>query len=383
MDLSHRAGLYVHVPFCRSKCPYCSFSSAVPQPGDIRDYVEALRRQMRQMAARPEIEGLTFATVFFGGGTPSLLPPEVLSLLLADCRALFSFGIEQTEISIEVNPATIDAAGLQQLRRAGFNRVSLGIQSLDDRDLASLGRIHTAAEALATISAARHAGFDNLSCDLMYGLPGQTAQSWQRILERMLAVTPEHCSLYELTVEEGTPLSRQVEQGQWFLPPEEEVLAMMATTANMVSCAGLVRYEISNYAAPGRECQHNLNYWHNGCYLGFGPAAVSAFGGRRLTAVPVLRAYCQRLTTGQPVWDEIEQLPPEAALRETVIMGLRMLSGVSVTGLRERFDLDLVSYYGATLDLLIGQGLLVLAGDRLFLAPKGLPLANQVMARLV
>jgi oxygen-independent coproporphyrinogen-3 oxidase len=158
---------------------------------------------------------------------------------------------------------------------------------------------------------------------------------------------------------------------------------MMAVTEATVGGAGLARYEISNFAVPGRECRHNLNYWHNGFYLGLGPGAVSAFGGRRLTAVTSLKAYCQRMPSGQTLWDEIEQLEPEAALRETVIMGLRMLSGVSIQGLCDRFGIDLVRYYGETLDRLIRQGMLVLEDDRLFLSPRGLPLANQIMAQLV
>lgn len=383
MQLAKQAGLYVHVPFCRRKCGYCSFFSRVSQAGDIDRFLTAIRAQMRQMAALPEVQDLSFATIFFGGGTPSVLPSHSLAQLLAELRSLFPFAEGEPEISIEVNPGTIDEAGLQQLRRAGCNRISMGVQSLDDAELRRLGRIHTAAEALACIAAARRAGFDNLSFDLMYGLPGQTATHWQATLDRALALAPVHLSMYELTVEEGTPLADQVGQGILELPAEEEVLAMMAAIETAVGRSDLGRYEISNYAVPGRECRHNLNYWANGSYLGLGPGAVSAFDGGRRAAVADLAAYCRLIAAGQPVWPEVERLTTEAAFRETVIMGLRLLAGVSIAELRQRFGLDLPAYYGSTLDRLVDRGLLALENDRLRLTSKGLPLANRVMAELV
>jgi oxygen-independent coproporphyrinogen-3 oxidase len=335
------------------------------------------------LAYLPEIQTLTFATVFFGGGTPSVLPVEALAGLLADFRRSLPFVTDQPEITIEVNPGTIDARGISELRRVGFNRLSIGVQSFDDRELLQLGRIHNSVEALATITSARRAGFDNYSFDLMYGLPGQTVGSWRETLNRALDLVPVHLSMYELTVEAETPFYVLAERQQLVLPPEDEVLAMMAIMETAVGRSGLERYEISNYAVSGRECRHNCNYWQNGAYLGLGPGAVSAFGGGRRASVADLSAFCQLLAEGQSVWPEVEQLETEAAFRETVIMGLRMLSGVSVSALRKRFGLDLPAYYGQTLSLLLGQDLLTLQGDRLFLTRKGLPLANRVMADLV
>jgi oxygen-independent coproporphyrinogen-3 oxidase len=383
MALVSRAGLYLHVPFCQKKCAYCSFYSFVPQPDDIRRYIESVRLQMQQLAQDPDVRNLSFSTIFFGGGTPSTLPVEVLAQLLDDCRTLFTFTGEVPEISIEVNPGTIDAAGLQQLRRAGFNRLSIGVQSLDDRELRQLGRIHTSGEALATIVAARSAGFDNLSFDLMYGLPGQTAHSWQETLERALTIAPEHLSMYELTVEEGTPFFKKARQGQMNLPAEDAVLDMMVAIDTAIGRSPLARYEISNYAVAGRQCRHNLNYWNNGRYLGIGPGAVSAFGGKRRAAVADLSAYCGRLATGMDIWQEVEQLDSETRFRETVIMGLRLLAGVSIRELRRRFGIDLPTYYNTTLDPLLDQQLVTIHAGRLALTPKGLPLANQVMALLV
>lgn len=383
MDRAARAGLYLHVPFCRKKCSYCSFYSFSPRSEDIRRYVEAVRLQLRQLAQDPEVRALGFATVFFGGGTPSTLPVEVLATLLADCREQFSLTGETREISIEVNPGTIDAAGLRQLRRAGFNRLSIGVQSLIDRELAQLGRIHTRDEALATIKAARSAGFDNCSVDLMYGLPGQSPSSWLETLERTLALAPAHLSLYELTVEEGTPFFLQVQQGRMTLPAEASVLDMMAAIDTTIGGSPLERYEISNYAVAGRQCRHNLTYWNNGSYLGLGPGAVSAFGGQRRATVADFAVYCERLAAGREVWQEIERLDPETAFRETVIMGLRLLAGVSIDELRQRFGIDLLPYYGALLHPLLDQHLVAICAGRLALTHRGLPLANQVMAALV
>lgn len=383
MELEQRAGLYVHVPFCRRKCGYCSFYSFAPQPGDLERFTSALRMQLQQVAELPAVRELSFATVFFGGGTPSVLPPLVLAQLLAELHRFFRFSIEEPEITVEINPGTIDGVGLLELRRAGFNRLSIGVQSLDDSELALLGRIHSSEEALAIIGAARRAGFDNLSFDLMYGLPGQTVSSWQATLDRALTLAPVHLSMYELTVEPETPFACQAQAGAWTLPSEEEVMMMMAAIDSAIAGSPLQRYEISNYAVPGRESRHNCNYWDNGTYLGLGPGAVSAMEGKRRSAVTDLAKYCRLVEAGQSVWLDEERLDPESAFRETVVMGLRMIGGVSVNRLRQRFGLDLTAYYGSTLDRLIGQGLLILQGDQLRLSPQGLPLANRVMAELV
>ena len=381
--MDHQAGIYLHVPFCWRKCPYCSFTSAVPRPGQIDRYLADVRVHLRRLAADPEVRDLTLATVFFGGGTPSLLTPADLADLLAACRNLLPFAVDDPEVSVEVNPGTIDPAGLEQLRRAGCNRLSIGVQSLDDFELVLLGRIHSAEGARATVRAARDAGFENLSLDLMYGLPGQTATDWRRTLDAALALAPEHLSLYELTPEAGTPLQAALRTGRLTLPPEEEVLAMMAAIDRAVASSPLVRYEISNYAVPGRECRHNLTYWHNGPYLGVGPGAVAFHGGVRRTAVGDPDEYGRRLAAGLPVWQAEERLDREAAFRETVVLGLRLTAGIAETDLRERFGIDPAAYYGPLLDQLVAQGLLAREDGRLRLTPAGRPLANRVMAELV
>ncbi|MCL2458374.1 MAG: radical SAM family heme chaperone HemW [Desulfobulbus sp.] len=383
MELTASAGLYVHVPFCRRKCPYCSFYSFPPQPGDITRFLAATQTQMRLAATLPKVRALTFATVFFGGGTPSLLPVEALADLLTEARRLFAFASEEPEITVEINPGTIDAAGLFFLRRAGFNRLSIGVQSLNDEELRLLGRIHSGAAARDSITAARRAGFDNLSFDLMYGLPGQGVDSWQATLDQAMTLAPAHLSMYELTIEEGTPFALGAERKEWRLSDEDEILAMMAAIDSTIGPSDLERYEISNYAAIGRQCRHNLNYWHNGFYLGLGPGAVSGLDGERRIVVADLTTFCRTVTAGQPGWHETERLDREAAFRETVVMGLRMTAGVDLAHLRQRFGIDLPQYYGTTLARLLDLQLLALRDGRVFLTGKGLPLANQVMAELV
>ena len=376
------AGLYVHVPFCRRKCPYCSFYSFAPQSGDIARYLESVQAHLANLAQEPLLQGLQFDTVFFGGGTPSVLPPALLGQILKSCLSALSCSSE-AEISIEVNPGTVQADDLLALRRAGFNRLSFGVQSFHDHELRRLGRIHTAPEAEEAVLAARHAGFTSISLDLMYGLPGQSPADWQSSLEKALSLAPEHLSLYELTPETPSPLYDQIQQGTIFLPSEEEVLAMMDCTASLISTSPLKRYEISNYARDGHPCRHNINYWQNGSYLGLGPGAVSALEGRRYRTIAELARYHRLALAGVPAWREEERLDTEQSFRETVIMGLRMLRGVSARTLRRRYHLDLRSYYGPVLERLVEQGLLDWQGDRLALTARGLPLANQVMAELV
>lgn len=378
----HSAGLYVHVPLCRTKCPYCSFHSHRARPGDGIRLAEALLAHLRLLAQEPQIQALRFTTIFFGGGTPSLLAPALLSELLQACRSELAC-LAGAETSIEINPGTVDARSLEELRRAGFNRLSVGVQSFHDRELARLGRSHSAREAELACTWARRAGFENLSLDLMYGLPGQSLADWRSSLEKALSLGVDHLSLYELSVEAGTPFHRAHTGGVLQLPSEETVLAMMACSTTLTRTQGLVRYEISNYARRGFFCRHNLGYWHNGTYLGLGPGAVSAIAGCRYRIVPGIERYHRLAVHGQQVWHREEGLDRESAFRESVIMGLRMLRGVAAGRLRRRYHLDLRTHYGPVLERLVAQGLLRWRGERLSLSERGLPLANQVMAELV
>lgn len=373
-------GLYLHVPFCLRKCAYCSFYSEAGLPPDKgKAYLAAVTAQLRQVSTcqRP------LTSIFFGGGTPTMLPPEVLSSLLAACLHSFPCA-EEPEISLEVNPATVDCSGLNLLRQAGFNRLSIGVQSLHDGELRQLGRPHSAAEALQTAQLARRAGFTNINLDLMYGLPGQTLATWQDTLVQALALQPQHLSIYELTIEESTPFARQHEQGNLLLPNEDTVLRMLEETQRLLRGEGFHRYEISNYARHGCECRHNINYWQNGEYIGVGPGAVACLSGTRRSAVADVREFCRLIESGQSVWEEEECLAPEAAFRETIIMGLRMTDGVSLEELHRRFGINAEAYYGAPLARLIRQEMLERADNGwLRLTEQGLLLANTVMAELV
>ncbi len=328
--------------------------------------------------AESTVQRQQVTSIFFGGGTPSILGPDLLTLILNNCFLYFDC-VPGLETSLEVNPATVDLAALYGLRRAGFNRISIGIQSFNDRELQMLGRVHSAADGIRTMEMARQAGFSNINLDLMYGLPDQDSCKWQESLQQALSLQPEHLSLYELTIEEDTPFARRYDRGELRLPEEDAVLTMVATSEEMVTAAGLHRYEISNYARPGRECSHNVNYWHNASWLGLGPGAVSSINGCKIKTIGDVDRFCQ---PGENK-EERETLDQEAAFRETVVMGLRMIKGIGLEELEKRFAINAISYYGTTLDRLIAHNLLRVEEGRLRLTGQGLLLANTVMAELV
>ena len=373
------SALYLHIPFCRSKCHYCSFTSSAGCPELFVPYVAALKKELSLLA---EDTHPTLASIFIGGGTPTILPPEMLTGILSHC--LDTFRIASTaEISVEANPGTVNEDSLRALVRTGVNRLSLGVQSLDERELKTLGRTHTAGDAGIAVRAARAAGVPNLNLDLMCGLPGQTAASWQKTLDLTLSLQPEHLSVYQLSIEEGTPFAELLSGGRLALPEEEELLEMDLRTAASCRMAGLDQYEISNYARPGFECRHNINYWENGEYLACGAAAVSYVRGVREKRTGSILEYIDRIASGQPVIVESERLTPDASFRESVVMGLRLLGGVCRAGLRRRYGRDVEEYYGPMLEKLRKLGLIELTDTRLRLTDLGRSLANQVMAELV
>ncbi len=376
-------GLYLHFPFCRRRCPYCAFAAQAGAEHLIPAYLAALRQELARHS--PAWQGRPLQSIYCGGGTPSLIPAAKLTALAADCRRTWGAEAEAEalETTVEVNPATVDGAALSLLRRGGINRLSIGVQSLRDDELRLLGRLHDAATAVATVRLARSAGFDNLGIDLIFGLPGQAAAQWRETLQRAIELAPEHISLYELTIEEHTPFAVRQAQGTLTLPPEDEVLAMMELSETLLPAAGLIRYEIANYARPGHESRHNRGYWRNGDYLGLGAAAVSCLNGRRETNERELARYCEVVQRGGDPTVEVEELVLEARFRETVMLGLRTIAGVDLEELARRFGLDAQVYYGDTLTSLLAQGLLELAGPRLRLTHAGLPLANRVMAELI
>jgi oxygen-independent coproporphyrinogen-3 oxidase len=302
--------------------------------------------------------------------------------VLSSSRTLFPV-VSDAEISIEINPGTVDMAKLDCLKEAGVNRISFGVQSFNDLELARIGRMHSAGEALLAVGLAGTVGFSNISLDLMYGLPGQTPERWLVSLNTAISLGVKHLSLYQLIVEEQTPLAKMVDEGRVQLPDEDELAAMDEITAKLTDAGGLLQYEISNYAQTGFQCRHNIAYWKNDEYLGVGAGAVSYLQGSRKRNVAGPARYCSLIEAGKSVVVEEETLDSDASFRETVIMGLRMNRGVSVSGLEERYGINLKEYYGKILQKLISGGLIELKEGELYLTNRGRVFANLVMAELV
>ncbi len=372
--------LYIHIPFCAAKCSYCSFNSYSGLDGLHERYVDSLCAEIVKCASAAPLEPLR--TVFLGGGTPTLLSRHLLREILTTCSSHFAIAPD-AEISIEVNPGTADVRKFVLLRDCGVSRLSLGVQSFVDQELKGVGRIHSADEAIRAVEMAREAGFENVSLDLMYGLPQQSPDSWQYSLETALSLAPQHLSLYQLTVEEGTPLAAKVENGTMGLPDEDAIVAMDSITEELTAAAGLQQYEISNYARAGYQCRHNICYWENREYSGLGAGAVSYLAGQRLRKIASPTEYCNLMEAGKSVVIEEESLDREASFRETVIMGLRMNRGVAVRGLQERYGIEYESYYGDVVQLLFEKLLLEEEAGFLRLTDRGRQFANRVMAELV
>ena len=332
--------LYIHWPFCAAKCPYCDFNSHVRERIDQPRWRDALRRELAREAVRAT--GATgrrpLASIFFGGGTPSLMDPETVAALIADARALFDAPAD-LEITLEANPTSVEAAKLAAFRAAGVNRLSLGVQSLEPEALRFLGRRHDVAQAIAALEAAR-ALFPRLSFDLIYARPGQAEAAWRAELRRALALAADHLSLYQLTIEPGTRFATEYGRGAFRLPEEEEAARLYAATAEEAAGFGLRPYEVSNYAKPGAESRHNLVYWRYGDYLGIGPGAHQRLGlGGALLAARRHRAPEEWLARvereGHAVTEELA-LDPEERAREALLMGLRLAEGIDPARLLAR-----------------------------------------------
>ncbi len=367
--------IYIHVPFCRCRCGYCSFISCAGRERDIPAYLTALRREIATRSG-----GETVPSIFFGGGTPSLLSVSQVSEILATLRGHFSIA-EDAETTLEANPGTVDDAYLAGLRRAGVSRLSLGVQRFDDAELKLLGRIHTSNEAREAVAAARCAGFDNLSLDLIYGLPGDTLGAWRRSLEAAVALAPEHLSLYALTLEEETPLGAAVVRGEVPAPDPDLAADQYELAEDILAAAGYGHYEISNWAKPGHECRHNLVYWDNGNYLGFGVAAHSSEDGRRYANTSDLDEY---LAAGGLALRSLDETLDSATIRaETVILGLRQGGGIDLAATSRRLGVDVWDEYCGPLEDLTSAGLLEQSDGRLRLTRRGRLLGNEVFWRLL
>jgi len=369
-------GLYVHVPFCASRCGYCDFTSQVYDAAAASRYLKALGEEAA--AARATVGPQEADTLYFGGGTPTTLGAKDLTRLLGTVHRTFR-PTADAEVTCEANPESATAAVLAALRRGGVNRLSLGVQSLDDRLLRAIGRRHDAAGAEAAARRARAAGFANVSLDLIYGLPAQTVEQWRGDLGRALALEPDHVSLYALTLEPHVPLARAGTP----LPGDDALADMYYAAADELTTAGFVHYEISNFARPGRECRHNLKYWRDDDYLAFGPAAAAHWRGSRHKNPPALDAYC--VAAGRGAWPltEVEPSDPAREMRTAMVLGLRLLAGVDAPAFRARFGVDPREHYAAELRDLAAAGLVEVAGDTVRLSRRGLFLSDEVFARLI
>ena len=369
--------LYLHIPFCQRRCTYCDFNTYAGLADLFTPYASALAQDVQRAG-----HGERVATIFFGGGTPSVLPVALIAHLLTACRSAFAVDAD-AEISLEANPGTVDQAKLDGLRQLGVNRLSLGVQSAHPDELALLGRIHSFDQAAQTVSMARAAGFDNLSLDLIYGLPGQSLDRWGTTLDAALALSPDHLSAYCLTVEAGTPLADAVTSGQLPAPDPDVAAEMYELAESVLEQAGFTHYEISNWARPGFECRHNLVYWRNGAYLGFGAGAHSYRDKRRWWNVPTPAAYIARVQAGQAPEAGAEEIDLAQEMGETMMLGLRLREGVSAVTFQDRFGQALDAVYRRELDELVAQGLIQWDGQRVCLTTRGHLLGNQVFYRFI
>jgi oxygen-independent coproporphyrinogen-3 oxidase len=376
-----QAAIYVHIPFCRARCTYCDFNTYAGLEPLIPAYVAAISREIKLSGER--WGRLTVPTIYFGGGTPSLLSPDHLAEILHSLRSTFHV-LPNAEITIEANPGTINADELGQLCTLGMNRLSLGVQSSHDDELQLLGRIHTWTQAVETVEAARTAGFDNLNLDFIFGLPGQTLAGWKNTMEAALALDPEHLSLYCLTVEEKTPLAKRIAESQ-IAPPDPDLAADMYELAEKtLAKAGFLHYEISNWAKLNSHmCRHNLIYWRNEPWLGIGAGAHSWLDRYRWANAYHPQKYIAALERDHRPVVEVETINQHLETGETMMMGLRLIEGVEDSRFRARFNQGLEAVFGTELAQLQDLGLLIWDGHTARLTVRGRLLGNQVFIRFV
>ncbi len=373
--------VYIHIPFCVKKCAYCDFASFSGCMQRMDAYVDAVCREIRAQAAF--FGKRRVKTVFLGGGTPTLMTGQQMSRVMDALRA--HFYIEETaEISMEGNPGTLTAQRLDAYRKAGVNRLSIGVQSMDDGLLAAIGRIHTSAQAAQAVHMAREAGFENLNLDLMFGLPGQKPEHWKETLRAALALAPEHLSCYSLILEEGTPLFDSVQAESCApLPDEDEMDEMDAITRQLLETAGYVRYEVSNWAKPGRQCRHNIVYWACEDYLGIGAAAHGEMDGVRFEHTADMEEYIKICEKPACLNRPEGKNSREDRMFERVMMGLRMVEGMDARRFARDFGLPPQAVWKNTTAQMVHAGLMVQTQERLALTPRGMDVMNGVLTQMM
>ena len=371
-------GLYIHIPFCKQKCAYCDFYSLAGNENRMDAYTDALCADLTEQSQY--VGAYRVDTVYFGGGTPSYLGEKRLARILKTILKKYTVA-KDAEITLEANPdSATDWKALRALRRAGFNRISLGMQSGRDEELRDIGRIHTAAQTRQAVENCRKAGFENLSLDLIYGLPGQTMERWQENLAAAVALQPQHLSCYGLKVEEGTPLFARKDSAN--LPDDEAQADFYLYTVEYLRATGYAQYEISNFARPGKESRHNLKYWQLGEYMGFGPGAHSDLGGVRYAYDRSLDAYIRGVETHAPVFSEQDRIPAADRDTEWVMLGLRTVSGLDPKEFERRFRRRFACFL-PFLNQCAQAGYALEEEGRWHLTPKGFLLSNQIIAQML
>lgn len=373
--MSRAISIYIHVPFCASKCAYCDFASYPGRNADWEAYFNALNSEI--YSYREQLKGCEIQTVFFGGGTPTLVNAEYILGAMDALHACAHFA-GNVEFTLEGNPGTLNREKLKQYRAAGVNRLSIGAQALDDRLLKSIGRIHTAADVASAVRMAQDMGFENLNLDLIYALPGQTIEDWQRTLEAAIRLQPAHLSAYSLIVEPETPMFDRVMRGECAVPEEDGCINMQRLANRILEKNGYARYEISNYARSGFECRHNLAYWRRSEYLGFGCAAHSMFGGARFENPRGLDEYLSGMRRRNE-----ERLTREDEIEETLMLGTRLCEGVDLDAWNQRFGFRLDARYSQMIKRFEQAGMARIRNGRLQLTERGMEVQDAIVVSLL
>lgn len=371
--------LYIHIPFCEGKCLYCGFYSLLYNRQTAAAYLDALEREASLCAA--SFKGYAFDTVYIGGGTPTVFPTERLRRIFGILRGTFCIP-SSAEITVEANPRTLGMKKLESLLQGGANRLTIGVQSFSDRLLGFLGRRHSARDAEEAVISARSAGFRNIGIDLIYGIPGQSSDDWERDLNRAVLLGPEHISVYCLSLDEGAHFSREAEAGRFSLPRDEAVASQYELASSLLSGAGYRRYEISNFALPGFECQHNMNYWRRGEYLGLGASAWSFVSGVRRSNINDIRLYSEILSAGRRPVSFEERVDGDAAATETLMLGLRTDDGVDLVSFERDYGRDaLMRLMSKAVDL-EEEGMVSVSDGILRITERGIFIAEGITGRL-
>ncbi len=373
-------GLYVHIPFCVRKCEYCDFLSWSAGEEEREQYVNALLSEIESY--RDFAKGYRVSTIFVGGGTPSVLLPKQMERILQKIYEVFELE-KRPEITIEVNPGTVDEEKLQCYKVNGVNRLSMGLQSVKDEKLRLLGRIHTYQEFVESYELARKVGFDNISIDLISSVPGQTLQEWKEELETAAVQNPEHISVYQLIIEEGTPFYEKYAEHPELLPDEETSREIYLWTGRFLKEAGYEQYEISNYAKPGKESRHNLKYWERGDYLGLGLGAASMVRNIRMSNTKDMKTYLERCDKPKTMREDVQFLEEPRQMEEFMFLGLRKTRGVSKKEFRRIFGREMDMVYEKALHKCLENGMLLEHKDRIFLSEEGTLLSNMVLSEFL